>query len=1213
MTANKLAALRTVVLLLLVGCGLVSSASTYAQAPTLSPEAKLDGRLRLSLALAQAHRPWNSQTALPGSDAEAQAETVQRGSTILTQQLGFRPDAPPPGVSVLLHTTATDQALADQGASVQARVGDVVAAYIPFARLLDVAALPSVTAVEAGQTLRSTNDLSVAETGAPQVVEQYHATGAGVLVGLIDSGIDPFHPDFVKPDGTSRIRYLLDFSDPGDPDSDGQLNGSVFGGTLYTQADINAALANPGLFYRSADTPLSIPDNSSSGVTSQLNVSEAGPIQSLAVDLSIEHTYVGDLRVVLTCPSGTRVTLRDRAGGSRMDIIGTYLVTGCDGQTGSGTWRLTVSDNAGLDQGTLLFWNLHLNQRVRFSDQNGHGTHVAGSAAGNGRATGQGVLAGTFHGVAPDADLIVVRSKRDFVGGHLTSDLVNGLAFIDQKAAELGRPYVVNLSLGGQSGPHDGTGLLDRAVDNLVGPGKPGKAVVAAAGNDGGRAVHASGRVPQGGTSLLRVNLPSGGGAFLADIWYPGGDTFGVGFQGPGGVNMNPVAVAPGSSTRCFPDSPTRWLVCVQHMANNPDNGDKELLFLVVGLDAGVWNLVLRGDAAVNGHYDAWIDGGPEWTSPDPQMRVGSPGSARNAITVGSYLTKNQWLDVEGASHSVPGSRGTLSAFSSDGPTRDGRTKPDLVAPGEVVCSSLSAQAGIHAYGSYYPSTGYVCADGRHGVMQGTSMATPHVTGAVALLLSLNPRLDAAQLKDLLTGHTRPDTGMGSLPNNHWGYGRLDTLAAARPLAPNATETPTATAPPTRTATPTATVSPMPTATLTATASPTVKPPATATTPTTPTVTVAAPTGTTAPSATATASPAPSMTPTATVSPTTRPPVTPTPAPWLYLPLIMRAPRPPDAPTLYPLSVPPGVRAYTVVWTASPVGVRYVLEEALDSGFAQPNRYSVYAVNTYAVVDQPDGLWYYRVKVCYQLMCSDWSNVVSVQVGPPPTPTPIPSPTPPNRLPASADATIMRGLPDRNFGHTSDMWVGYDHCTNAGLTRSLVQFDTSAIPAGLTITQATLSLYLYNSCDMGERTHTLEVYRANGDWSEDGVTWNSQPGMAERHGGVSIRSRTWQRYTVDVTDLVRGWASGRYPNQGLVLRGPEGSDNSSARLGFLTRDTTETYAPYLIITYAGQAAQDASDDAATLDYTAPLGGVGLTDLVGLPGAAEDGRYEERAR
>ncbi len=180
---------------------------------------------------------------------------------------------------------------------------------------------------------------------------------------------------------------------------------------------------------------------------------------------------------------------------------------------------------------------------------------------------------------------------------------------------------------------------------------------------------------------------------------------------------------------------------------------------------------------------------------------------------------------------------------------------------------------------------------------------------------------------------------------------------------------------------------------------------------------------------------------------------------------------------------------------------------------------------------------------------------------------------PPVVLPAKlypvADATVLEGYPTSNFGSTTDMWVGYDHCEVSGkVTRSLLRFDLSAIPAGTSISSARLYLNLVNSCDIGERTHTATVYRVSSTWSAGTVTWNNKPAYAEAYGSSAIPSRTWGWYSFDVTNLVRGWVNGSFPNYGLMVRGPESSDTSSARLGFATVEESETtYDPYLSFTY----------------------------------------------
>jgi len=781
---------------------------------------------KLSASLYLAFHLWEQQVQIQGQQPSpgisAELEALQKLATHLSQEIDLHMEVPNTGVNALVHTTDDARELESMGISVQSRVGDVATAYIPFARLPEVAALPSVVSIETGQILHILHDVSVPETGAPQVWSS-GVTGRGVIVGVIDSGIDPFHSDFINPDGTTRIKYLLDFSDPGDPDSDGNLNGPVFGGTMYTEAEINAALANPGWFYQSADTPRSIPDNSSAGITSQIVVDRSVNISSLAIDVHVTHSFVGDLRVVLTCPSGTTVTLHNRTGGNRDDIIGTFPVTACNGQSAQGTWRLTVSDHAAGDTGRLSFWDLHLNRPVRMTDLVGHGTHVAGTAAGNGRGTGGGLPAGTFKGMAPEANLIVVRGARDYIGGFSTTDIVNALTFIDQKAQELGLPYVANLSLGGHIGPHDGTSLHERAIDNLVGSGKPGKAIVVAAGNEGDEPIHSGGTLSQGENIALQVNVP-GGGFFIADIWYKGSDTFGVGFLDPSGAGVNPAPIPPGDSPKCYQSSTAH--VCITHKSNDPYNGDKEIQFWVFSRESGTWRLILRGNSVVNGRYDGWIQGCCGWVNPDNQMRVGMPGTARNAITVGAYTTKNRWTDVTGSPRSISATVGDIAAFSSDGPTRDGRLKPEIAAPGQMICSTLSGQSPAGSYGSMYPNNGYICQDGRHGIGPGTSFAAPHVSGAVALLLSANRNLDAIQLRNTLTSAARRDSFVSAAPNNRWGYGKLDLRAVAGkyvylPLVMRNYEPPTPDTPvptpipggPTLTPTPMATPTPTPTPT----------------------------------------------------------------------------------------------------------------------------------------------------------------------------------------------------------------------------------------------------------------------------------------------------------------------------------------------------------------------------------------------------------------
>ena len=333
-----------------------------------------------------------------------------------------------------------------------------------------------------------------------------------------------------------------------------------------------------------------------------------------------------------------------------------------------------------------------------------------------------------------------------------TLDAVN---YIFDRAAGLNRPVVINQSQGDNVGPHDGTSLLERGIDNLLGP--QGRAMVKSAGNEGARNRHASGTVTTGGTENVRFNAPlNNPWPDVIDIWYDGPDRFAITFTSPDG-NTSAV-VNPGDTTILTLANNNR--VFVDSTLNNPNNNDNRIFVRIdrgtaPSIQAGNWSLNLSGLNVTNGRFDAWIDRNiqpvPVFISHiDPEVTISIPGTSREVITAGSYVT-----DAAGI--------GSLSSFSSRGPTRDGRTAPTISAPGEWITSARASTSN---------------GSGNYRALAGTSMAAPHVAGTAALMLEVRPQLTQAQIRDCLVDNARADAFTGVVPNNNWGAGKLDTRAA---------------------------------------------------------------------------------------------------------------------------------------------------------------------------------------------------------------------------------------------------------------------------------------------------------------------------------------------------------------------------------------------------------------------------------------------------
>jgi subtilisin family serine protease len=416
-------------------------------------------------------------------------------------------------------------------------------------------------------------------------------------------------------------------------------------------------------------------------------------------------------------------------------------------------------------------------------DADGHGTHVAGCAAGNGRAPVNGGPTYQYVGVAPEANIITVATT------FYNDEILDGIEYIFSKAHQLGMPAVVNLSLGGQDGPHDGTDPFDVAMDALAGPGQ---IVVTSAGNEGDPAYPIHQYAEHQGSD---VNLPFkhhdwDGYAYYGDvyitIWHRGSDSYNVRVVSPvsGDVTCRPGRTC----TRVIDQKLTTLQIDNPGTSEVEHNGEKQVGIYLMGYTAsGTWNIYLI-DNQLGAGTPHWMHSWIFWDDTyltrfingDNQITISSPGSAKSIITVGAQTTKTDWTDIDGNPQQVTGQTiGDISTYSSRGPIRDGRFKPDVTAPGTVIGAAMTGEVPVSDPGYAYRK--YILADGQHWILMGTSMASPHVAGLVAILLGadLSYTYTPAALKSVLAYSADRSSPVTGAPNSTWGYGKAKADAAA--------------------------------------------------------------------------------------------------------------------------------------------------------------------------------------------------------------------------------------------------------------------------------------------------------------------------------------------------------------------------------------------------------------------------------------------------
>lgn len=576
--------------------------------------------------------------------------------------------------------------VAQLGGTVLISTSNILSVEIPSDKVGELSANSSVERIEIGQRYKLLNNESKKHMGVDKIQagnlpNGIRYDGEGVIVGIIDSGIDFRHPDFCNPtDKTkSRVLYLWDQTATG-------TSTDYKYGKEYTQDQINKNIAG------------------------------------------------------------------------------------------------TASD-------------------ITHKDKNGHGTHVAGTAAGNGSAISN------YGGMAPKADLIIVGLDFAKDGG-----IADAADYIFKKAQALNKPCVINMSIGSHFGPHDGTSLEEQLLSNLV-TEKEGRAIIAAAGNENGSTIHwgnlnltadsvwhyrtTDPNLALDGEELSIAMYGTVSNANAANVFMSiGADSLILQSENVTGAVKQ--AQTPWLSIASINATDQYWegnltyknkqIASVKIYTNSISSTKSEFAIIIndivqiSGSDIighNTFRMIFKGEGTIH----TWTEDSPtfEQGSPittsasyrfaDNNYIVGSPASSNNVIAVGAFANmkyfKNKDGDNIGYNTMIVGE---IAEFSSVGPTVDGRTKPEITAPGHNVVSVLSKDCGADPMG--------IAWGGKHQTMSGTSMACPNVTGCIALYLQRYPKATIAEIRDAVIKNAKTDMFTGiTIPNNTWGYGKINIFA----------------------------------------------------------------------------------------------------------------------------------------------------------------------------------------------------------------------------------------------------------------------------------------------------------------------------------------------------------------------------------------------------------------------------------------------------
>ena len=371
-------------------------------------------------------------------------------------------------------------------------------------------------------------------------------------------------------------------------------------------------------------------------------------------------------------------------------------------------------------------------------DDVGHGTHVAGIACAGGN------ISSKYYGVAPESSIIMVKVARGLF--TLSTEIMKGIKFLIDKSKELNMPLAINISLSTNDGAHNGSSLLEQYISTVSTLERV--TIVIAAGNEGEAAHHVGGNLE--GINEIFFNVSSDESTVVLNLYKSLLPSVSIELISPSGGSTGEIAVKEGFQEGAIGNS--RYSIYLT--GPKPFDVSGEIGIIIRGINEyitpGQWKISLRKLNKYKGIFDMWLpisEGlniNTKFINPVVYNTLGIPATVRNVISVGSY---NYLVD-------------TISPFTGRGQIYEGQyIKPDIVAPGEGIYSAIPNR-------SFDKKTG-------------TSMATPQVTGAAALMMQWgivnrnDPYLYGERLKYFLMLGSKKGRRDISYPDPSWGYGEL--------------------------------------------------------------------------------------------------------------------------------------------------------------------------------------------------------------------------------------------------------------------------------------------------------------------------------------------------------------------------------------------------------------------------------------------------------